>query len=159
MSSQKGNLKKSGPPKHQNKTAFKNSMHDTSKKTKELNSMSISGCCKKCQEILEWRIKYKKYKPLTQPKKCVRCNEKTVKRAYFISCDKCIKEREECGKCGKNKEDLSLPEESSQEASRQESELHQELRNLTERQRRSFFRNEEKGNFKEEICSKSTIDH
>lgn len=69
MSSQKGNIKKSGPPKHANKTAFKNSLHDTSKRTKELNNMVISGCCKKCQDILEWKIKYKKYKPLTQPKK------------------------------------------------------------------------------------------
>ena len=69
MSTQKGNVKKSKPPKYQNKTAFKNSMHDTSKKTKELNNMIVESVCSRCKDIIEWKIKYKKYKPLSQPKK------------------------------------------------------------------------------------------
>ena len=69
MSSQRGNVKKSGPPKYQNKSAFRNNLHDKSKKTKALNDMDIVGCCKRCKDVLDWKIKYKKYKPLSQLRK------------------------------------------------------------------------------------------
>lgn len=69
MSTQRGNVKKSGPPKHKNKTAFKNSLHDTSKRTQQINSMQVTGACARCKDVIEWKIKYKKYKPLSQPKK------------------------------------------------------------------------------------------
>ena len=69
MSSQKGNVKKSKPQKYQNKMGFKNSMHDKSKKTKDLNRMSVDGVCSRCKDVIEWKIKYKKYKPLTLAKK------------------------------------------------------------------------------------------
>ena len=68
MSSQKGNVKKQGPPKYQNVTAFKNTLHDTSAKTKMIANLDIAGVCSRCSDIIEWKIKYKKYKPLTQPK-------------------------------------------------------------------------------------------
>ena len=68
MSTQRGNSIKSGPPKHKNKTAFCNTMHDRSKKNLKLSSMQITGCCQRCKDIIDWKIKYKKYKPLSQPK-------------------------------------------------------------------------------------------
>ncbi len=69
MSTQKGNTRKSGPPKHKNHTAYKNNLHDTSKQTKEINSIEVVNCCDRCTEVISWKIKYKKYKPLTAPKK------------------------------------------------------------------------------------------
>lgn len=69
MSSQRGNTSKKGPQKYQNKTAFRNNLHDASDKTKMLNQLAIQGCCARCKEILEWKIKFKKYKMLSQPKK------------------------------------------------------------------------------------------
>lgn len=69
MSSQKGNVKKTGPPKHQNAFGFKNSMHDTSGRSKAINDLKVEGCCQACKEVIEWKIKYKKYKPLTVMKK------------------------------------------------------------------------------------------
>ena len=69
MSSARGNVKKSGPPKYQNKSAFKNNLHDKSAKMKMINSLEVSGACVRCKEVIEWKIKYKKYKPLTVPKK------------------------------------------------------------------------------------------
>ena len=69
MSSQKGNPSRKRGQKYQNKFAFKNSLHDTSKRTKEINSTQIHACCEKCKLIVEWKIKYKKYKPLSQAKK------------------------------------------------------------------------------------------
>jgi len=69
MSTQKGNTKKAGPPKYQNKTTFRNDLHDSSYRTKSLNALDVSGVCVRCKSIIEWKIKYKKYKQLTQPKK------------------------------------------------------------------------------------------
>jgi len=69
MSSQHGNVKKTGPPKHKNRSAFKNTLHDHSKRTLQLVAMNVTGCCARCKEIIDWKIKYKKYKPLGQPRK------------------------------------------------------------------------------------------
>jgi len=69
MSTQRGNAQKAGPPKYQNKTKFRNDLHDSSDKTKSLNALDISGVCARCKAIIEWKIKYKKYKQLSQPKK------------------------------------------------------------------------------------------
>ena len=68
MSSRKGNNKKQGQ-RHQNKTAYRNDLHDTSKRTKLTNSLVVGGVCSRCKEVIDWKIKYKKYKPLRDPKK------------------------------------------------------------------------------------------
>lgn len=68
MSTQRGNHKK-GTQKHQNKTVFKNDLHDTSKRTKDINQLDRNGLCQRCKEVIDWKVKYKKYKPLTTPKK------------------------------------------------------------------------------------------
>lgn len=64
MSSQRGNVKR-GAPKHQNTFAFKH--NPKSKKTERILSLPIRGLCEKCRKQIEWRKKYRKYKPLTQP--------------------------------------------------------------------------------------------
>ena len=68
MSSRRGNSAKKGQ-RHQNAKAFKSDLHDTSKATKQINSLVVGGVCARCREIIEWRKKFKKYKPLTAPKK------------------------------------------------------------------------------------------
>jgi len=68
MSSRRGNNAKKGQ-KYQNTKAFKNDLHDTSKATQQINSLVIGGVCARCREIIEWRRKFKKYKPLAAPKK------------------------------------------------------------------------------------------
>lgn len=72
MSSQKGNTARNRPQKHQNSFAFKNTLHDTNHRTKAINNTPISNVCIRCKEIIQWKIKYKKYKPLTQARTCVR---------------------------------------------------------------------------------------
>ena len=69
MSSQKGNVKKAGAQKYKNVRAFKNDLYDTSKTQKEINNLEFYGLCDHCKNILDWKVKYKKYKPLTMPKK------------------------------------------------------------------------------------------
>ena len=67
--------------------------------------------------MLEWKIKYGKYKPLTVPGKCVDCLQKTVKHSYHIRfgqemdlvdlivnialfrCGACVEKTGKCAKC------------------------------------------------------------
>ncbi|XP_071060404.1 uncharacterized protein C9orf85 homolog, partial [Pseudochaenichthys georgianus] len=64
--------------------------------------------CKHCKGVLEWRVRYNKYKSLTQPKKCIKCAQRTVKDAYHILCKPCSLELDICCKCGK-KEKIVIP--------------------------------------------------
>nr|XP_035935955.1 uncharacterized protein C9orf85 homolog isoform X1 [Halichoerus grypus] len=74
----------------------------------KINAKLHDGVCQHCKEVLEWRVKYSKYKPLSKPKKCVKCLQKSVKDSYHIMCRACACELEVCAKCGK-KEDIVIP--------------------------------------------------
>ncbi|XP_067839642.1 uncharacterized protein C9orf85 homolog [Heptranchias perlo] len=104
MSSQRGNIARKRAPKHKNIIGFKNDKYDKSEKLKKLNTMVHAGVCKHCKEVLEWKIKYSKYKPLTQARKCVKCFQKTVRDSYHIMCKPCAFKLELCAKCGKKEE-------------------------------------------------------
>lgn len=106
MSSQKGNVSRTRAQKHKNRTVFKNNLHDKSNQTKLINSIQVGDVCLRCKEIIEWKIKYKKYKPLTQPKTCVKCSQKTVKQAYHVMCKECGIKLGICTKCCQKKEIL-----------------------------------------------------
>lgn len=108
MSSQRGNVTRSRPQRHQNTFSFKNDKFDKTVQTKKINTKLHDGVCQRCKEVLEWRVKYSKYKPLSKPKKCVKCLQKTVKDSYHIMCRPCACELEVCAKCGK-KEDIVTP--------------------------------------------------
>mmetsp|Transcript_888 Transcript_888/g.1409 ORF Transcript_888/g.1409 Transcript_888/m.1409 type:complete len:301 (-) Transcript_888:747-1649(-) len=83
----KSSGKKKGRPKYQNEFAFKHNLK--SKKTdKILNSPNIH-VCRRCHEKIEWRKKYRKYKPLTQPAKCNTCHKRNIKSAYHTLCTDC----------------------------------------------------------------------
>lgn len=108
MSSQKGNVSRSRGQKHQNSTAFKNDKYGATVQVKKAKSKIHDGLCQHCKGVLEWKVKYNKYKTLTQPKKCVKCSQKTVKDAYHIVCKPCSLQLQICCKCGK-KEDIVIP--------------------------------------------------
>jgi hypothetical protein len=80
--------KKAGrAPAHQNAFAFKH--NPKSKKTDAiLNSPNIH-VCRRCHDKIEWRKKYRKYKPRTQPGKCNLCLQRNVKAAYHTICTDC----------------------------------------------------------------------
>lgn len=89
--------KKSGAPAHANRYAY---IHNrNSRLTREILAMPIGGICPTCRAVLEWRKRFRKYKPLTVPKRCVRCGEKTVKEAYHIICRPCGAKNRACAKC------------------------------------------------------------
>lgn len=99
MSSQKGNAVRNRPQKHQNRFAFKNNLHDTNVRTKRMNAVQITHVCPRCKDILEWKIKYKKYKMLKAPKNCNKCHTKSVKEPYHTSCQPCSSSLGICPKC------------------------------------------------------------
>lgn len=61
---------KSGAPAYANRTAFRH--NPSSKLTKKILAMPINGLCPSCEEQIEWRKRFRKYKPLTVPKKWYR---------------------------------------------------------------------------------------
>ncbi|XP_069796587.1 uncharacterized protein C9orf85 homolog isoform X2 [Narcine bancroftii] len=69
MSTERGNVARRRGQKYQNVTVFKNDKYDKSNKMKMLNAIMHTGVCKRCKEVLEWKIKYSKYKTLSQPRK------------------------------------------------------------------------------------------
>ncbi|CAG8565786.1 8534_t:CDS:2 [Funneliformis mosseae] len=134
--------KKSGQ-RYQNTFAFQ--PNKNSKKTKLINSLPINGLCHRCKEIVEWRKKYKKYKPLTTPKRCVSCNEKTVKEAYHILCNKCATDKKVCAKCQESVEIVSSNIKSNKELLKEQQAQEKLLSSLPERKRRTYLRQLERG--------------
>ncbi|XP_020513470.2 uncharacterized protein C9orf85 homolog [Labrus bergylta] len=121
MSSQKGNVSRSRGQKHQNASAFKNDKYGANIQVKKANSKIHDGLCLHCKGVLEWKVKYNKYKSLTQPRKCVKCSQKTVKDAYHVICKPCSLQLEICCKCGK-KEGIVIPINSQEEGNEDEEE-------------------------------------
>ncbi|KAM7017564.1 uncharacterized protein C9orf85 homolog [Tautogolabrus adspersus] len=121
MSSQKGNVSRSRSQKHQNAFAFKNNKYGANVQVKKANSKIHDGLCLHCKGVLEWKVKYNKYKSLTQARKCVKCFQKTVKDAYHIICKPCSLQLEICCKCGK-KEDIVIPINSKEDEEEEEEE-------------------------------------
>ncbi|XP_060067235.1 uncharacterized protein C9orf85 homolog [Ylistrum balloti] len=139
MSTQRGNAKK-GAQKYQNKTAFKNDLHDRTPKMQQIKKVQVTGACQHCTDVIEWKIKYRKFKPLTTAKKCTKCLQKTVKQSYFIMCVPCMTKLQVCGKCGQKTEIAEKPGVSEAEQMSQQSQSEAEIEFLTERQRRQFLR-------------------
>ncbi|KAK7115764.1 uncharacterized protein C9orf85 homolog [Littorina saxatilis] len=156
MSSQKGNVNRTRPQKHKNSTVFKNTKYDTSQRTKNILSVSQDGLCARCKDKIEWKVKYKKYKPLTQPANCSRCHQKTVKKAYYTVCQPCASKLGICAKCAQKHDTVSefAPDEKTQVA--EQSEMEQEIKLLSERERRTLFRLQAKGKLTEGLTKKGT---
>ncbi|XP_072289237.1 uncharacterized protein C9orf85 homolog [Eucyclogobius newberryi] len=108
MSSQKGNVSRSRAQKHQNASAFRNDKYGATVQVKKAKSQVHDGLCQHCKGVLEWKVKYSKYKPLTQLRKCVKCSQRNIKDAYHVICKPCSLQLEVCCKCGK-KEEIVIP--------------------------------------------------
>ena len=77
ISLRKGNNKKQGQA-YKNVTAFKHNKN--SKTTRKINALPINGLCQRCFDIVQWRKSFRKYKPLTAPKKWYEILHKVVLR-------------------------------------------------------------------------------
>ena len=99
MNTKKGKKKHQ---KHRNKKAFQ--MRDKIANEKLIKSTPIHNLCEKCVEIIEWKLKYGKYKKLTKPQKCLKCNLKRVVTNYRTICNPCATKHKLCAKCSQEKE-------------------------------------------------------
>lgn len=139
MSCQKGNSSRSRPQKYQNHTSFKNNLYDNSQKIKSINSTEVTNVCERCKKIIEWKIKYKKYKVLKAPMKCIKCEQKTVKHSYHNICLPCAKQQGICSKCGQKK-DIVEGKPSKEEQIKLDAEFEAILKTIPERKRRTLIR-------------------
>ncbi|XP_046871744.1 uncharacterized protein C9orf85 homolog [Hypomesus transpacificus] len=135
MSSQKGNASRSRSQKYKNTTAYKNDKYGASVQVKIANSKVHAGLCKRCKEVLEWKVKYNKYKPITQARTCVKCSQKTVKNAYHVMCTPCSIQLEVCAKCGK-KEDIVIPVNTPEEEEEEEGDTSQKTKELCQKKKK-----------------------
>lgn len=142
MSSRPGNhIKKKPGQKHKNATAFKFDKYRTDPQAKTLKSLQVVNCCPKCTGVIEWKIKYGKYKMLSAPAKCVDCLQKTVKQNYHIRCEICVERTGKCAKCGDMVEEYVNTAPPSQSIlDKEEAEFQRDLKCLPERKRRAFLR-------------------
>lgn len=147
MSTERGNGSRTRPQKHKNRHVFKNDLHDKTPQQKRLNSLHISEVCQHCKGVIEWKIKYKKYKALTQLKTCTKCSQKKIRKAYHVLCRDCALEARVCAKCLKSAEEVDI--EPPQPTLEEEIQLKVEMERLTksfpERKRRAFLRYMDKG--------------
>jgi hypothetical protein len=129
--------------KHQNSFAYVPSKHNPHKV--KIAEIKIINCCQKCVEVLQYKQRFGKYKPLKQPTKCIQCQQKTVLNAYHALCGKCAKDSGCCAKCQISMEHEQEPDEKAiREKEREEQEM---LKSLSERVRRSYIRKQERGDF------------
>lgn len=75
----------------------------------DLQDRMTSLCCRRCCEIISWKVNYGKYETLQRAKKCNLCGQKTVMLAYHHICQGCSKSNIICAKCQKKPdfEDMS----------------------------------------------------
>ncbi|XP_010257991.1 PREDICTED: uncharacterized protein C9orf85 homolog [Nelumbo nucifera] len=136
-----------GPPKHQNKYVWKpNAGHK--KNETELGGKfrpfsDITGVCARCKDQIEWKRRYGKYKPLTEPAKCQRCSKRAVRQAYHNLCSACAKDQNVCAKCCCHVDQIIGRDCSEIEA--EEKTLEEAIKNARERDRRTLLRAMNKG--------------
>lgn len=153
MSTQRGNTTRIRSQKHKNRTVFKNDLHDKTNQQKKINSLRVSEVCRHCKDVIEWKIKYKKYKPLTQPKKCSRCEQRNIVKAYHVLCQHCALDARVCAKCLKNEEEVVIgtPQPTIEEQVKLKVEMERLIKYLPERKRRAFIRYMDKGKKQEDL--------
>ncbi|KAJ1902308.1 hypothetical protein LPJ81_003615 [Coemansia sp. IMI 209127] len=138
---------KKSAQKYKNEFAYKH--NKGSRTTKKILDLPVDGLCKRCTDQVVWRKQFRKYKPLTAPKKCVTCDQKKVKKAYHVLCDDCADAKGVCAKCMESSEVVDIGNrKTSEHINRDEQELENKLVDMPERQRRTFLRKLERGEIK-----------
>lgn len=136
-----------GPPKHPNKVAWKPNagikINETEVGGKFRPLSEITGVCPRCKDQIDWKRKYGKYKPLTEPAKCQKCSKRNVRQAYHNLCTGCAKEHKVCAKCSCRVGQVVGRDISEVEAEKKA--LEEAIKNARERDRRSLLRAMNKG--------------
>ncbi|KAI8016832.1 Receptor-like protein kinase FERONIA [Camellia lanceoleosa] len=117
----------------------------------------VTGVCHRCKDQIEWKHKYGKYKPLTEPAKCQRCSKRAVRQAYHNLCTACAKEQHVCAKCSSRVDRIIGRDISEVEA--EQKMLDEAIKNARERDRRTLLRAMNKGKSLSSTSEKSLMDN
>lgn len=144
MSTKKGNNTKQGQ-KHQNTFAFKHNKN--SRLTRKIQEAPLDLLCEHCLQVLQWKIKYRKYRPLSTPGKCNLCELKNILKGHRMICDQCSKQHMLCSKCLNPCENFAKPSHISKHLrkTKKVSTFEEVVEFLKERQRRTVNRKIEQG--------------
>ncbi|KAK9067166.1 hypothetical protein SSX86_014491 [Deinandra increscens subsp. villosa] len=138
---------RTGPPKHANKFAWKPKagvkINETEVGGRFRPLSDITGVCPKCKDQIEWKRKYGKYKPLSEPAKCQKCTKRAVRQAYHNLCNACAKEHNVCAKCSCHVDRIVGRDITEIEA--EQKMLQAAIGNAREREKRSLLRAMNKG--------------
>ncbi|PON82075.1 small acidic-like protein [Trema orientale] len=131
-----------GPPKHQNKYSWKpnagRKINETEVGGRFRPLSEVTGVCPRCKDQIEWKRRYGKYKPLSEPAKCQSCSKRAVRQAYHNLCPGCAKEQGVCAKCRCQVGQIVGRDISEVEA--EQKMLEEAIKNARERERRSLLR-------------------
>ncbi|KAG5491518.1 hypothetical protein JIQ42_01421 [Leishmania sp. Namibia] len=61
-----------------------------------------SLCCRRCCEIIQWKVDYGKYTSQEQSRRCNLCRENKVVYVYHRICQSCAEREAVCAKCQKH---------------------------------------------------------
>ncbi|CAL5370744.1 unnamed protein product [Camellia sinensis] len=154
-------MSRKGPPKHQNKFAWKPNagvkINETEVGGKFRPLSDVTGVCHRCKDQIEWKRKYGKYKPLTEPAKCQRCSKRAVRQAYHNLCTACAKEQHVCAKCACRVDRIIGRDISEVEA--EQKMLDEAIKNARERDRRTLLRAMNRGKSLSSTSEKSLMDN
>lgn len=135
-------MSKQGPPKHQNKFAWKPNLGRKINETEPGGRFrpfpEVTGVCSRCRDQIEWKRKYGKYKPLVEPSKCQKCSKRAVRQAYLNLCPGCAKDQGVCAKCCSRVDHLVGRDAAEVEA--EQKMLEEAIKNARERDRRTLLR-------------------
>ncbi|KAL6845515.1 hypothetical protein ACP4OV_025010 [Aristida adscensionis] len=139
--------KRQGPPKHQNRYAWKphlgQKINETEPGGRFRPLAEITGVCQRCRDQIDWKRRYGKYKPIVEPAKCQKCSKRTVRQAYHNVCRDCSKELGICAKCCTRVNELVGRDANEEESERKA--LEEAIKGARERERRTLLRIMNKG--------------
>ncbi|KAE9466607.1 hypothetical protein C3L33_01457, partial [Rhododendron williamsianum] len=160
-----------GAPVHQNKFAWKPNqgvkINETEVGGKFRPLSEVTGVCPRCKDQIEWKRKYGKYKPLSEPAKwsqslslslslslhIQRCSKRAVRQAYHNLCTACAKEQKVCAKCSCRVGQIVGRDSAEVEA--EQKMLEEAIKNARERDRRTLLRSMNKGKSHSSTTAKS----
>lgn len=145
---------KNRAPAHQNRTAFRH--NKGSKLTARIEETAhTQGLCQRCADKVEWRKRYRKYKPLTTPRKCNVCNGRKITAAYRTLCTSCAKQGGRlCEGCGNKKDNTITEDKQEEQVDVEDVGVEAIVEGMSERQRRTVYRQVDKGEDVVDILTK-----
>ncbi|KAG5493834.1 hypothetical protein JKF63_01666 [Porcisia hertigi] len=70
--------------------------------SRETEFAMTSLCCRRCCEIIQWKVDFGKYTLQEQSRRCNLCHENKVVYAYHRICQHCAEREAVCAKCQKH---------------------------------------------------------